>query len=649
MSRAAPRSVYQIDFTAVACGKRVASSKRRVRWRFGFANIQALAAGMTGTDCRGDEHDVTFVWSLSSGKRTVLFDGQEVHYSSSRSGIFDYSWTMRGTSHVLKIVAHATPPMSTAPGFRQYDLFIDGQSFFRLPKVFRLGLTSGTNDPRASAAMARNHSHATRGSRRNNPDEIIEAEIPSNPDEEEAYLQEAIRQSLEKDAKAVAATTTDLLSFDALPSPPSHMIPSAYRANNLLFDGNPQQQMVMQYQTAYPGSEDSFGYAQQAPLAAQSMSTSTNPPFPATELWEITTPPPAIDPGQQPPYQVESGAQQAFTNQSVPASSAATPYVGASVATYSNGFARPMNETAVQPFPQQAHTVDGYHKQQQHQPPAPIVNHSYGGSGVGPTTQLSGYAMSNQSSSQWTPPPPIVTTGGYGMPSAYAKTQQQTSDVPLAVTPQAIATPSTLGFGSPEANFAGFGSPAPGGNPAQFEGEERAPGGEQQSRPMRATDLFGGNAGDINGQPTGEKQPISLVNQAYLKLVDFESFSISSKNDAPRTNPFETSPSVGGTKSLADIQATKAVRISMIVSLDIRRLILTIPPRIYAAALRTAKGSDEDSSSCSGNDNSSASELCANTTPAPSRIRSTASCLCPATHGATSRAAAVSIWTSTGS
>ena len=109
---------------------------------------------MNGTDCRGEEHDVTFVWSISSGKRTIIFDGQEVHFSSSRSGIFDYSWTLKNTNHVLKIVAHATPPMSTTPGFRQYDFFVDGSKVNAAPIPFyeaaatsasRFYISKGTN------------------------------------------------------------------------------------------------------------------------------------------------------------------------------------------------------------------------------------------------------------------------------------------------------------------------------------------------------------------------------------------------------------------------------------------------------------------------------------------------------------------------
>lgn len=189
------RPLYAIDFTAVACGKRIANTKRRVRWRFGFANPDALAAGETGTACRGEEHDITLVWSVTSGKRLILADGQEVHYSNSRSAVIDFSWTMRG-NHVLKVVAHATAPMSVDPGFRQYDFFVDGRSFFTFPKVYRLGLTGGrTLSPNADGGVVTNGRMAESSERRSRGD-IAAIEAPHNPDEEEAYLREAIKASL---------------------------------------------------------------------------------------------------------------------------------------------------------------------------------------------------------------------------------------------------------------------------------------------------------------------------------------------------------------------------------------------------------------------------------------------------------------------
>ncbi len=171
--------------------------------RFGFANPEALANGETGTACRGEEHDVTIVWSITSGKRLILADGQEVHYSSSRNNLFEFSWTMKG-NHVLKVAAHASPPIQANPGFRQYDFFVDGQSFFSFPKVFRLGL--GANDPRGASSPHSPPSLADRG-RGHNPSSsyrssssanIATIEAPHNPDEEEAYLREAIKNSLQE-------------------------------------------------------------------------------------------------------------------------------------------------------------------------------------------------------------------------------------------------------------------------------------------------------------------------------------------------------------------------------------------------------------------------------------------------------------------
>ena len=122
---------YQIDVLTASTGKTFANTKRRVRFRFGFSNKDALAAGQTGTDCRGEEHEIILIWSLTSGKRLVLADGKEVHYSMGKvtSGKFQTSWTMRG-NHVIKLVAYAAAPMKSRPNFKRYEIFLDGMSFF---------------------------------------------------------------------------------------------------------------------------------------------------------------------------------------------------------------------------------------------------------------------------------------------------------------------------------------------------------------------------------------------------------------------------------------------------------------------------------------------------------------------------------------
>ena len=140
----AKNPIYQIDLTTASTGKVVAQTKRRVRWRFGFSSAAALADGGTGTDARGEEHEVILIWSLTSGKRLVLMDGKEVHFSMGKptAGKFQTSWTMRG-NHVLKIVAYAAPPVRNRPGFRQFELFLDGMSYFTFPRIYELGTKAG--------------------------------------------------------------------------------------------------------------------------------------------------------------------------------------------------------------------------------------------------------------------------------------------------------------------------------------------------------------------------------------------------------------------------------------------------------------------------------------------------------------------------
>jgi len=224
--------VYQIDFTAVASGKRIASSKRRVRWRFGFSNRDALEAGETGTSCRGEEHDVTIVWSVTSGKRLILADGQEVHYSTNRSGVLEYSWTMRG-NHVLKVIAHAAPAMSPTPGFRQYDLYVDGQSFFNMPKVYELGLKGPipSHDRVPGVIDRAERSQASRsppsrdhgGDGRGGGPRYAGPEAPRNREEEEEDLQRAISASIEESRQHLDRVTGagKRASKEKVPSPRS--------------------------------------------------------------------------------------------------------------------------------------------------------------------------------------------------------------------------------------------------------------------------------------------------------------------------------------------------------------------------------------------------------------------------------------------
>jgi len=359
MSREIRSPVYQIDFTAVDAGKRIATTKRRIRWRFGFTNQDALAAGGTGTECRGEEHDVTLIWSLTSGKRLVLCDGQEVHYSNNRSQNFDFSWTMRG-NHVLKVSAHANTPINAHPNFRQYDFFVDGLSFFSMPKVYRLGLVDTAPTRHQPGALIMAESSRGQGAYANygmpggvnvrsaqpkDPSSLAEIETPHNADEEEAYLKEAIKQSLsEVSSKKLSGSASVgharpesnpnnqndlLLDLISEPGPVPAPVPSNQMVHMPAQTGSydayspfaTQQQQPFQQQRKAPpsagGSSYGFGSSiassdpfapQPVPFAAPPSNPApvppvvnyNTPPVPPSSAATVPPPPPQQLPDQEP-------------------------------------------------------------------------------------------------------------------------------------------------------------------------------------------------------------------------------------------------------------------------------------------------------------------------------------------------------------
>lgn len=521
MSREIRSPVYQIDFTAVDAGKRVASTKRRIRWRFGFTNQDALASGCTGTECRGEEHDITFIWSIASGKRLVLADGQEVHYSNSRNHVFDFSWTMRG-NHVLKVTAHANAPINAHPNFRQYDFFVDGMSFFSMPKVYRLGLTdsapiyeSGTLAIAQSSRVPGTygggrgpdpygmgvHRNVASAPAQTKKSLIAEIETPHNADEEEAYLKEAIKQSLseaenakEKDIpfgsnqslNEPASSAPDLLlDFMSEPGPVPAPAPNA----NALVSSSQQPVDQFGFGAAAPMQQQPFAQPSYggAPGPGAVMAVDPFAPVPATTPSSVppqmssatsvassfTNPPPAVVPGynnsvssfpsssfaQPPPAPL--AAPPTVPEQAPPPPPAAAdltmapkdPGLGSDANAALLKFANMDQFDLVKPKVQAENPFDAPISSANAPPPAPTTLADMkamndGGGGGGSSTQVmnnSSMVVSGAQSGNWgvgaPPPPPAMMGQAPVMNQGYGYQQQQQQPYGAAAVAAPVGQP----------------------------------------------------------------------------------------------------------------------------------------------------------------------------------------------------------------
>ena len=142
---------YQIEFQVQNQGKQISSTKRIIHFRFGYADIPSMLKGKTGSDCRGEEHNIVVTWSITGGKKSIMMDDRETHYVAGKRGatearradMLEAVWKL--SDHVYELKCYAYKPATGSPEkrnprWKQYSLVIDGTSFFELPQIFDLGL-----------------------------------------------------------------------------------------------------------------------------------------------------------------------------------------------------------------------------------------------------------------------------------------------------------------------------------------------------------------------------------------------------------------------------------------------------------------------------------------------------------------------------
>lgn len=153
---------YQIDFSTKNTSKTFGFSKKKVTFKFGVANNQSLAQGLTGANCRGSEHEIIFTWSLNSGKRQILADGKDVHYSETGQNgwtsdqVFQHQFLIRvpGLSAPLRCHLITQPANRDMPQIQPFDLRVNGMSYFSMSKIFQLGTPQMISRPVAGGGRS---------------------------------------------------------------------------------------------------------------------------------------------------------------------------------------------------------------------------------------------------------------------------------------------------------------------------------------------------------------------------------------------------------------------------------------------------------------------------------------------------------------
>lgn len=304
-----PQTAYQVDFVSVNCGKIVPSSKRKIRFKFGYSNQEALNEGKTGQDCRGSEHEITIIWSLSSGKQAIAYDQKEVYFDVGDTTQSKVSHTFKDQrGHTIQVKAHAAN-MSTKsvpdPHWQQYDILINGVSFFRMPKIFEIGVVPkvDTNDdasfklaPKFAEYSSSNEGILPPEEQPNEPPEV--ADLLSFDDFESAALPPAPVQAVSTqqtyNVPPTQAPPIQQMTY-ASPAPTHEQIQQQSYAPAITTN---QQQSYQQNDAPVPTNQFQQPYGE-VPPTPQSVQPSTNFVAPTPMATTYTQAPQPVTPPQE--------------------------------------------------------------------------------------------------------------------------------------------------------------------------------------------------------------------------------------------------------------------------------------------------------------------------------------------------------------
>jgi hypothetical protein len=326
---------YQVDHSVKNTAKTLGFSKKKVIFKFGFGNPNIQ--GATGAACRGSEHEVSFLWSLKTGKRQLFLDGKDIHFSESGQNgwtadrAFVHAFTIQDGPAQYRVQFISQPKNPEIADSKAFDLRIAGVSYFNFNKIFQLGTPSMTvrenrannNNNRASSSSAQQRGGGGAGGIR------YGRESPMTPEERRQVAMakvESIREIREQHQPVKSLPLQEernLLDFDETPMPTPQPILTAQSggpygsqmSSSITLDsafgtGSPQQQYAGSFAQQPPQPEGSFQQSQ----SALSFGHAQNGGY-DTSLGQTSFPSTASAYGQQQsfnaltPYQPPAGAQ----------------------------------------------------------------------------------------------------------------------------------------------------------------------------------------------------------------------------------------------------------------------------------------------------------------------------------------------------
>jgi len=322
-------SPYQIDYSVKNTSKTFGFSKKKVVFKFGIGNPTAIASGQQGANCRGSEHEIIFIWSLNSGKRQIICDGKDVHYSETGQNgwtadqVFQHHFQLRvaGLSGPLRAHLITQPANRDVPHIKPFDLRLNGVSYFTMPQIYQLGSPQMVVRPVKGKGKMSSSSRGGYGSR-NDEDAYL------SPQERQqiAAAKLASMQDMNRSASG-PAVVEDLISFDTpAPAPPA---PAAYgqpypppqqppqaQYSNYSIGAAPQQGS---FYGQPPAAAPQYNYGQPAPAPPQQMygqppqqqQFMASPPAKSVASYQSYGSAPAFaQPPQQAPQQQQQQQQQ---------------------------------------------------------------------------------------------------------------------------------------------------------------------------------------------------------------------------------------------------------------------------------------------------------------------------------------------------